>query len=200
MTGCLVLAAGASSRMGGFPKALAEIAPGRTALSQVLSTALGAGLDVVVVTGFRSEEVAREAHRGGARVVENIRWEEGRTGSVQAGLREGGFPEGWVVVWPVDHPLVKRETLLALQEALREPGRAQWIIPTYANRGGHPVALGPHARAEVLGLGPGDPLNSYPRRNPARVRRLEVPDPGVLKNLDTWTDFNRIPRAPGSVP
>src|SRR5512136_849656 len=109
----VVLAAGASSRMG-RPKALLPIGDD-TFVTRVCRTLLEAGLDdLVVVAGAEREAVAAELVRAGltARVVENPRREEGQLSSVLAGLAVADRPGvDAALVHLVDAPLVRPDTV-----------------------------------------------------------------------------------------
>ena len=87
-TAGIVLAAGASQRMG-FPKALLRGADGvPLAARQARLLRAGGCEPVVVVVGAEAARV-RAALPEDVTVVENARWAEGRATSLQAGLRAG---------------------------------------------------------------------------------------------------------------
>lgn len=189
---CIVLAAGASSRMG-VPKALLR-RDGESALARLVRLARGAGCEVVVVLGRHADVVRPEAE--GARVVVNPRPEAGRTGSLQAGLAAAAGA-GAALVWPVDHPAVAEATVRALAASA---ARDRIVIPRHAGRGGHPIVLGADVWPEVLALAPDAPLRNVVRRAAGRVVDVPVDDPGVLLNLDTPEDAARAgwePPPPG---
>jgi molybdopterin-guanine dinucleotide biosynthesis protein A len=103
----LVLAAGASSRMG-MPKALIEL-DDRPILEHILTVGLLDALaDVVVVLGHDAEAVGAVAKGCGRRTVVNADPDRGRTGSVQTGLRALRSGIDGVFLQPVDGPLVGR--------------------------------------------------------------------------------------------
>ena len=56
--------------------------------------------------------------------------------SISCGLRALAPVEG-VLLWPVDVPLVQTATIKTLLAA----DRRRWLVPTFADRGGHPVWL-----------------------------------------------------------
>lgn len=173
MTELVVLAAGASTRMG-HPKWRTDVG-GETALARILRVA---AMPAIVVEGAHAVEAP------GAAIVRNPRPERGRTGSLQLGLRAARASE--VVVWPVDHPLATRATLDAL---LASPGA--WVVPTFAGRGGHPLVLRDVAISAVLSAPPQTPLREIPAMCGLEPTRVPVADEGILANLDTPEDAAR---------
>lgn len=79
----IILAAGASRRLG-RPKQLERL--GGTTLLRRAVEAAGPCDPVIVVTGFRAGDMARELEGTGARVVHNPGWEEGMASSLRTGL------------------------------------------------------------------------------------------------------------------
>lgn len=184
----VVLAAGASSRLGG-PKALLRDGRG-SALARVVAAARAAGCDpVVVVVGAHAERVRPEALLAGARVVENAAWARGRSGSARVGLAAAG-PFDAVLVWPVDHPAVSPATARALVGAFAGDAAAV-VVPSFEGKHGHPILLRADVAVEVAKLGDDEPLRNAVWRVPARVRVLAVEDAGILVNVDTPEDAMR---------
>ncbi|HUR69732.1 MAG TPA: nucleotidyltransferase family protein [Candidatus Thermoplasmatota archaeon] len=176
----VVLAAGASSRMG-HPKALTPIA-GEPALSRIVREA--AGFRVLVVLGEHADVIRAALPALDAKWIVNPRPSMGRTGSLQRGLQACRSPR--VLVLPVDHPLVSGDTMRLLAER-PEP----WVVPTYASRGGHPLKLGEMGVAAVLTAPPATPLRDIPAMVGLATTRVPVDDAGVLANLDTPDDVSR---------
>lgn len=197
-----ILAAGEGRRLG-LPKALAEIG-GRSLVEIVAETCLSSLVDeTVVVLGARSEEaearlaLVRERHPGAPlRSVVNEAWREGRTGSVQRAW-ESCPPGSSLLVFPVDHPAVRLVTLDVLLGvfgyAAGEPDiTVPVLVQDEVRRRGHPIVLSHRLRAEVLALGPDQPLHDVVRAH-ADGGLLEVPvdDPGILLDVDESADLER---------
>lgn len=187
----LVLAAGASRRMG-RPKASVWVG-GRPALERIVRACRAFGMAPPrVVVG------AHPCSAPGCRLVSNPRWALGRTTSIQAGLAAIG-PAPAVLLWPVDVCLPGVEVLGALLEARRRaPGQALWV-PSYDERRGHPVLLGPRAQAALRALGPHQPARDVVRRFAAagQVEHVVVDDPAVLVDLNRPADLRAAFGAPG---
>lgn len=186
----VVLAAGGSSRFGGFPKALVRLG-GETAIERVLRLAEGLRPSrIVVVVGPHRVPIRAALAGRSADVVENPDWEKGRTGSVQAGLAAIPEPSD-VLIWPVDHPLVEDMTLRALVAAAREDQMAVWFVPSHDGHGGHPVLVRAAVRGKIGTLPPDAPLRSLLPALALGVRHVTVHDPGVLVNIDSPESLER---------
>ncbi len=182
----VVLAAGASSRMG-RPKALLPI-DGRPAGERVAATLRSGGCDpVVVVVGRHAAEIRAGADLTACTVVDHAGWAAGRTSSLAAGL--GALPGGVTaaVLALVDMPYVRAATVRALVAAAALASRPEVVVPVHGGRSGHPVLLHAALFPAIRAL-PGD----TPLRELLRTRRrldLPVDDPGVLVDLDTPDDL-----------
>ncbi len=183
----LILAAGASSRLGGEPKSLLPVGPER-AVERLVRVARESGWEPTVVVGAHADRVEPVARTAGARVARNDGWALGRTSSVHAGLLAVGTDRP-VLLWPVDHPFVQAKTIFHLANAAERDAMGVWFIPTFEDRGGHPVLLAPPGLGRVMALGPEEPLRHLLPELGPQVVRLPVDDPGVLRNVDTWEEY-----------
>lgn len=186
----LILAAGAGSRMG-KPKALARIDAG-TFLQAVLAAGRRAGLDHPVVVVAAAAERIIAAHAGAACVfLRNPAPADGPISSIRTALRDAQVATAdALLVHPVDHPLVRPETLKTLV-ARFAAGGADIVVPCHHGRGGHPTLFGSAVFGELLAVAAGDGARVVVRRDPGRVARVPVDDPGVRINLDTPDDLRR---------
>jgi CTP:molybdopterin cytidylyltransferase MocA len=179
MVPAIVLAAGASSRMG-RPKALLPV-NGRPAVEPVCSALVGGGATaIVVVVGKHAAEIRAGADLSGMTVIDNANWSSGRTSSVQSGLAALPPTAEWTLLALVDMPLVRAATVRALLAAPR--GGADVVVPVHDGRRGHPILLRRTLFAQIAALGPDEPLNTVVRA--ARRIDVAVDDPGVLIDFD----------------
>jgi molybdenum cofactor cytidylyltransferase len=183
-TAALILTGGASTRFGGQPKALLPTDE-RTSVRRIAEVNLAQGADpVVAVVGAHRTPIAHELRGLPVHVVDAEEWYEGRTASVQAGLR--AIPDDRdVLLWPVDHPFVSTRTVDTLWAVRESDLLAVWFIPTYRGRGGHPVLWRAPIRNDILDLRADAPLRSLLPEFGPQVRRVAVEDPGVVANVDT---------------
>ncbi|MCO5170840.1 MAG: NTP transferase domain-containing protein [Planctomycetes bacterium] len=183
----LVLAAGAGTRMG-RPKASLPFGD-TTALGLILDACAAAGLAPAVVVSGAAPEAVRDAERRG-RVVHNPRWAEGRTTSLQAGLRALPAEAAAFLLWPVDVCLPGAAVVRALLAARdAAPGRLAWV-PSRDHRRGHPALFARGVAARFLVLGPDDPARDVVRALAAEgaLEHVPVDDPFVLRDMDTPAD------------
>ncbi len=182
----VVLAAGASSRMG-RPKALIEW-QGRPFFvhCSARASAVGCG-PVVVVWG------ATPLPEQMATLVQNPSWHDGPLSSLQAGLRTvmPAAPSA-VLVLTVDRPHVRVDTL-ALLLATHATAPEHVVQPEHGGRRGHPILLPALVLNDVLALPATDTLRSVVGRADVQRTCVSVDDASVLDNLDTPSDLQRLP-------
>lgn len=191
----IVLAAGASSRMGRPKAALPLGHMGETMLSRVIRVLLDGGVtgDVVVVAGAHMDAV-REAmpDQPRARVVEHPGWQQGQLSSLLAGLAAVDDPRlEAIAVTPVDIPLVAPATVAAIIAAWRRH-RAPIVRPVQGDRHGHPVifdrSVFDDLRAADLAVG----AKAVFAIHKDRVLNVEVADTGAFDDIDTPADYSRL--------
>jgi molybdenum cofactor cytidylyltransferase len=114
--------------------------------------------------------------------------------SIAAAVRATIDAGSWLVL-PGDLPLIRPHTLQAVAQAL---SRAEVVVPVLAGippalaERGHPVGFSAACRAALLALcgdrGAAAVLRQY------RVTELAVDDPGVVADVDTVADLERLTR------
>lgn len=187
MIAAIILTAGKSERMMGQPKALLQF-KGRTFLEHVLGAIEGAGINhTAIVVGHHRNEIVSALKLPG--VVFNPDYEQGMSTSVQAGIR--ALPTGLTGagIFLVDHPLIDATTIQDLSERLG-PGRI--ALPSHDGRRGHPVFFSSELFGEILDLRADQGLNVVVRRDPARVIEVPVANAGVLRDVDTPEEFEKL--------
>ena len=183
----ILLAAGKSRRMG-CCKQLLPLGE-TTVIGRCLETLIAAGIgEIVAVVSSEGHEVAEEARKYTVTIVVNSHPEGDMASSVRTGRDALPQDTTGVVVTLCDHPLVLPATISRLvEEHSRSPGSI--IIPCHDRRSGHPL-LFPRSVLDELA---GDlTLRDLVRRDPDRVCRLDVPDPGVLLDMDTPDEYRRV--------
>lgn len=185
----IVLAAGASSRMG-KPKPLLE-ADGTTFLERAIKLLRTAGCTyVVAVVNDDDDWVTRVADTAGAAVVINDQPESEQIDSLRLAI--ANLPDGYeaVMVMPVDFPRIQQQTVSALvQDYSRQPSAV--LNPAHKGRAGHPVIFSRDVVTELLRPDLPDGARSVIERHTREARTLEVDDPGVLIDIDTPADYQQ---------
>ena len=185
----VVLAAGLGSRMGPRNKLLAEVA-GKPLVVAVVEAAMASRLDpVVVVVGHRSDEM--RAALGGLplTIIENPDYRNGLSASIRAGL--SALPSGLdgVAILLGDMPRVQASHIDALISAFARAGREAICVPTHAGRRGNPVLWGAEYLSDLRSLTGDIGGRKLLARYAECVREVEMPDSGVLIDVDRPDDL-----------
>ncbi len=138
----VVLAAGGGTRWveagGAGHKLLALLPDGRTVVAVSVASAVGAGLDVCVVTGAVQLDAVLPSS---VHVVHNEQWAEGQATSLHVAVRwaqRHGYEA--VVVGLGDQPWVGSDSWAAVAARLAISARPI-VVPTFGGRRGQPVGL-----------------------------------------------------------
>jgi molybdenum cofactor cytidylyltransferase len=186
----IVLAAGASSRMG-RPKALLDF-DGKTALQLALHAVRGHA-DPIVVLGPNHEDIRSRVDLQGVRVVLNLDVDSGQTASLKVALALLPPGAGAFFFMPVDYPLVTGEDVARLVQAFRkntDSGKSIFV-PSHDQKRGHPVLCRRELAEEILSLPPGASARDVMNRVNSRVAYVIYPEAYVLMDMDTPEDYVR---------
>ena len=191
--GALILAAGASTRMG-RPKALLDWG-GRSLLQHQIDTLIAAGCDpVIVVLGHDAEALrSRVDCRAPCRVVVNAGYAEGRAASVRVGA--AALPEGLdaIVTASVDGPC----SAVTVRQLIGAVGRGgvSIVVPRYDEKNGHPAVFAGELLPELRRVDEaGQGLKAVRSNHRAGTRFVEVDDPLVGLDLDSPDDYAQARR------
>jgi len=189
----IILAAGASSRMG-RPKALLEI-DGETFLDRLTGILSAVASPVIVVLGFDAEAI-RAAARRPAHFVLNPDPARGMLSSLQTGLAAVPDSAEGFLFTPVDCPAIAPSTPARLVDALTRLPDALLAVPRHAGRRGHPVACRLALRHDFLALAPDAPPRDVIRARDDRTSWVDVDDPGILADVDDAESYGRLAAPP----
>lgn len=209
----IVLAAGASSRMG-RPKAL--IAQGGSTFVGVVTSVLQAAgaRPLLVVTREELAERVRAAIPASAGLVVNVHPERGMLTSILVGLeavtrgriqgtdrlsdldvRAGGgppspFPYRGFLLALVDQPQVSEPAVRALLQAFEgSPDRI--VVPWRGDRRGHPIVIPADLVGELWSASPEEGARVVVRANAHRILKVELQEDGPFLDFDTPQDLER---------
>jgi CTP:molybdopterin cytidylyltransferase MocA len=193
----IVLAGGRSSRMGS-PKALLDFR-GEPFVLRILEAleALDLKTRVVVVgPGAEGNEIRNALSRHDCLVVENRDVAGGPIASLRAGLGavQALAPTG-ALVWPVDLPHVRVDTVDRLLEVFRRNAPFA-AVPRFGARRGHPIVWGSAALPELATSDDAtrDGARAVLHAHQGEVREVPVDDPAVIDDLNTREDYERLVR------
>jgi molybdenum cofactor cytidylyltransferase len=171
----------------GRPKALLPIR-GRTFLENILDAISHTSIEeTIVVLGHHRDEIERSLSLPS--VVFNPNYEQGMTTSFQAGIRALSWGTAGAILFLVDHPLVEPGTIEAM---IMNLAPARIVLPTFERRRGHPVLFSSEVLEEILALQPSEGANIVVHKNPARIVEVPVNAPGILVDIDTPEQFEKL--------
>jgi molybdenum cofactor cytidylyltransferase len=196
----IVLAAGASSRMGSL-KALLKVSlsgPPETFVDRLIRLLAAHCSPVVVVLGAQAETIrAGIVRQSQAVLVMNERHSQGQLSSLQCGLRAVPQNAAGVLFTPVDFPTVRAETIAGLVSAFHEEPEALLVIPRHLGKHGHPVCCARELVPEFLALPPEAQAREIIHRHMARARFVDVDDAGVLRDVDDPEAYSKLSEPAG---
>lgn len=195
--GVIILAAGASTRMGA-PKQLLEI-EGKPLIVRAAEAALGsAGWPVVVVLGANAERIRPCLARLPVLIAENPTWAEGMASSIRSGitmLRQFSRSLDAAVVALCDQAAFVPTTIEQLVSAQHATGRSI-VAARYAGKNGAP-ALFLREHFAALGALTGD-AGARMLLNGSSEQVATVDLPELAFDLDTPGDYERWQREGGT--
>jgi molybdenum cofactor cytidylyltransferase len=188
MIAAIVLAAGASSRMG-RQKLLLPMADGRPLVRVAVAQVLAAGIDdTVVVLGREAEAVAHTLAGLPVRTVLNPRYAEGQSTSLCAGLDALRPGTEAAVIALGDQPLPDPDVIRRLVAAFRRSGRPI-IAPVYRDGRGNPVLFSAPLFDELRAVVGDQGGREVIARDPSRVAEVPVDAP-MPADIDTPEDYD----------
>ena len=182
----ILLAAGQSKRMGAF-KPLLPFGK-KTVIESCIDYLREGGVeDIIVVLGHRADEVRNKLEKKDVSFAFNPDPNSEMGASVAAGIRELPDTAKATLIALCDHPAVPPGVVSTLIDAWTNG--AGLVIPTWQNRGGHPVLVDLAFKSELLNLGSSGGLRALFGAHPNEVYRVEVASPFIARDMDTWDDY-----------
>ena len=189
----ILLAAGASTRFGGF-KLMHPVdgVPMVLKSAHAMKAALG-GVLVAVRPGSPCLPTLLEQ---GFNVIECARADEGMGGTLADAVAAAPADAGGFIIALADMPFICVDTIAAIARVLvagaagaTGAAGAALAAPSYRGERGHPVGLAASYRAELLALTGDAGARAIIKRDAARITLVPVDDPGVLRDIDTPADL-----------
>jgi len=185
----IVLAAGASSRMG-RAKALLPIGAD-TFLSRIVRTFAAAGItDTIVVVGHDARAIVERHPDLGARFVRNDRYEQGQLSSLVTALDALDDRTEAVLLTLVDVPLAGVATITAVTACYHET-HAPVVRPVRGAQHGHPVLIHRSLFDAIRNADPAAGAKPVLRAHASPPGDVAVEEEGAFFDIDTPTDYER---------
>jgi len=186
----IILAAGASSRMG-TPKALldyrGESFVGR--LVRVLGTSCN---PVIVVLGYHAD-VIRPQVPATATIAINPDPSRGQLSSLQTGLAALPADADGFAFIPVDSPAVAEDTVARLARTFeRRKSETLFVIPRQSGKRGHPVLAVRSIADEFLALPPTAEAREIVHAHVDRTEYVDVDDSGIFTDVDDPEAYRQL--------
>jgi molybdenum cofactor cytidylyltransferase len=190
--GIILLAAGASSRLG-KPKQLLSY-EGKTLLQHGIQQAVATGATpIIAVLGANADFLIKETAYHGIEVILNPQWNEGMASSIRCGIKylQDRKPDVHAAIIMVcDQPYVTTQLLNDLVEnyqATRKP----IVASSYANIQGTPALFDKTIFAALLELKGDVGAKKIMKENPGMVELVNFPLGNI--DIDTKEDYESLP-------
>ena len=186
-TGAVLVAAGLSSRMEAFKPMLPF---GRSTISIHIVTMLkDMGIaPIVVVTGYRGDELQQHLSFTGVRFIKNERFRETQMfDSVRLGIGAVCKDCERLMILPVDLPAIMPDTIR--QQMMID---APIIRTTCHGEPGHPVMLWSQVAEMLCGYQGDGGLRGAIEHSGIAITNLEVEDEGIYRDMDTREQYQEL--------
>ena len=186
-----ILAAGKSRRFG-QPKVLQSFA-GIPFLTRIRQNLMQIGIDrPFLILGYQARElIPLVPEKDSFEIIINPRFESGMFTSVQSALRALPDSVFGTLLCLIDQPHILPQTYHRLmQSAIKNPHNI--IIPTFNQRGGHPIYLPASLFEIILRANPQSTLKDILTAHRSLILRIETDDPGIREDIDTPEDLVRL--------
>eukprot|EP01037_Dinobryon_pediforme_P015493 gene15493-15638_t len=180
----LILAAGRASRFAGpESKVLAQV-DGVAMVRRVALAAQAADLPVYVVTGYQSERIGFELSGLKVNLIDNPRFIEGMSTSLQAGLAAMPANIDGVIVLLADMPKINAALIRDMVASFTAMPKASALVPVFDGERGNPVILSRSLFPQVMQLTGDQGARKLLERADAVVE-FPVNDASIRLDIDT---------------
>ncbi len=186
-TGAVIVAAGMSSRMGGF-KPLIKVGA-ISMIKRIIANFQQAGIfPIVLVTGYRSDELEKHVSKTGVICVRNNNYMDTQMfDSAKIGFAYIMDKCDRTFFSPVDVPLFTVKTITQLMES-----SATVVKPVCKGTEGHPVLLSCDILPSLMSINCIKGLREAITECCHDISVIEVNDEGVLLDADTDDDYRKL--------
>ena len=183
----ILLAAGESTRMGAFKPLLPF--GNKTVIECCIDYLREGGVEtIVVVLGHRAEDIRKKLT--GVTFAFNSDPTSEMGASIAAGVQQLPAIIQATLIALSDHPAVPATVASKLIQEWNKGARL--IIPTWQDRGGHPVLVDLSFKRELLNLSSSGGLRTLFDAYPEELKRIAVDSPFIARDMDTWDDYRTL--------
>jgi len=185
----ILLGAGESKRMGVDKLSLPW--GKKTVFERCFETLLRSQVrEVVIVRSPQNRGVRNPFHGKKIKIVTNPHPEGGMSTSIRRGLQVIHPGSQGILIALGDQPFLKARTINALIRAF-DRKKERIIVPSFRGRKGHPVIFHRRYKKELSNLKGDVGGRSIIERHREDVRVVTVKSIGVVKDVDTWQDYEK---------
>ncbi|MBC8269780.1 MAG: nucleotidyltransferase family protein [Rhodospirillaceae bacterium] len=185
----IILAGGASRRMGAVNKLLLEWR-GKPVICHVAETAISSRAgQTIVVTGHDDAAIVRALDGMALRIVHNPHFDEGLSTSLATGVTALGKDETGAAILLADMPMLHVDTLNTLIDVFVDGQGRMICVPVCQGRRGNPVLWPRHCFSDILQLVGDRGARNLMTTFKDQVREISCTDDGVLKDFDSPDDI-----------
>ncbi|MEX6688844.1 nucleotidyltransferase family protein [Danxiaibacter flavus] len=190
-TATVILAAGSSTRLG-LPKQLLAY-NGKTLLQHAIDEAAKAGADpIVVVLGFKAEEISETIKRNNVELFINAGWEQGMASGISGGVGKALQLDEkleQLIITVCDQPFVTASLFNELKKVQRET-QQHIVACAYADTIGTPVLFTKKYFSHLQALTGEEGAKKIVKTNMDDVAAVEF-SPGEI-DIDTVDDYDGL--------
>jgi len=190
MISSILLAAGQSKRMLGENK-LTKNVNGIPLINCALNNILKSHVnEIIIVLGYQKETIEKLIDKTSKiKFVFNSNFETGMASSIKKGIKNLSDKSEGFFISLADMPSIKFETYNHL---IKFNKNKKIIIPMFKGQKGNPVFFPSSFEEKLLAIQDDDGAKKMLEINKKEVLKLEINDPGIIKDLDVPNDFNNI--------
>ncbi len=162
-----------------------------TIIKRSIETFTDAGITtIIVVCGWRASEI--RAHLCDLNIVfaTNADPQGDMGSSIARGVEQLSANVEAVLISPADLPAIPSRIVNLVVDAWRHG--ASLVVPTWQDRGGHPVLVDKVFFHDLLALDPTIGMRGLFTERPTEVMRVAVDSEYIARDLDTWDDYRDL--------
>jgi len=187
MINAIILAAGASQRMG-KPKPLLRFED-KTFLEQIISVLKLSDVDrITVVLGAKAETIKKSIELSGTSIVINEDYERGQLSSLIVAIENAPEETEAILVCLVDNPFITKAVVNQIISKFKETNNPI-IVPVFNKERGHPTLFSRSLFNELVNAPEAQGARYVLYSNEEKVFELETSESGILVGIDTPDDY-----------